>query len=309
MTDLTPLAILLPGVSEDVLHVVEELLLKGSSVMNKDVKIMVQQVFKMISIGATFTCCALEANSVAFVGDVKNETGDGLEFDEEDLKVMFDITVKLEQLESSEENMNKENESEVLNLANNCAETSCKKTFVDKFGRRRLLILSEMFISIAFCMLGTFFYIQESHSPCPAPDICQDQFVTAETVDNLAWLPLASIVTFAVAYSMGMGPLPWVLNAELFATEAKAPCSSLCASVNWVCSFLVVKFSPSLEGVIGASGSYLTFAALAACGTLLIVVTVPETKGKTEEEVQQGFKDTSEDLESADLKRDTNSSK
>ena len=81
--------------------------------------------------------------------------------------------------------------------------TSISVLVVDKFGRRRLLILSEMFISIAFCMLGTFFYIQESHSPCPSPDTCQDQFVTAETVDSLAWLPPASIVTFAVAYSMG----------------------------------------------------------------------------------------------------------
>ena len=52
---------------------------------------------------------------------------------------------------------------------------------------------------------------------------------------------------------------------------------------------MVVKFFPSLETLIGASGSYLTFAALAACGTLLIVITVPETKGKTEEEIQQGF--------------------
>ena len=72
---------------------------------------------------------------------------------------------------------------------------------------------------------------------------------------------------------------------------------------------MVVKFSPSLETLIVASGSYLTFAALAACGTLLIVIAVLETKGKTEEEIQQGFKDTSKDLESADLKRDTNSSK
>ena len=170
--------------------------------------------------------------------------------------------------------------------------TSISVLVVDKFGRRRLLILSEMFISFAFCMLGTFFFIQESHhSPCASPDNCQDMFVTAETVDNLAWLPLASIVTFAVAYSMGMGPLPWVLNAELFAKEAKAPSSSFCASFNWVCSFLVVKFSPSLETVIGASGSYLTFAALAAAGTFIIVMVVPETKGKTEEEIQRGFKD------------------
>jgi len=168
--------------------------------------------------------------------------------------------------------------------------TSISVLVVDKFGRRRLLILSELFISFAFCMLGTFFFLQESHySPCPSPDTCQDKFVTAETVDNLAWLPLASIVTFAVAYSMGMGPLPWVLNAEMFSKEAKAPCSSLCASFNWVCSFLVVKFSPSLETAIGASGSYLTFAALAAAGTFLIVMVVPETKGKTEEEIQKGF--------------------
>ena len=168
--------------------------------------------------------------------------------------------------------------------------TSISVLVVDKFGRRRLLILSELFISFAFCMLGTFFFLQESHhSHCSSPDTCEEMFVTAETVDNLAWLPLASIVIFAVAYSMGMGPLPWLLNAELFAKEAKAPCSSLCASFNWVCSFLVVKFSPNLETVIGASGSYFSFAALAAAGTLLIGVMVPETKGKTEEEIQNIF--------------------
>ena len=80
------------------------------------------------------------------------------------------------------------------------------------------------------------------------------EYFTQITYD-LAWLPLASIVTFAVAYSMGMGPLPWVMNAELFSIESKAS-SSLCASFNWLCSFLVVKFSPTLESMIGASGSY-----------------------------------------------------
>ena len=107
---------------------------------------------------------------------------------------------------------------------------------------------------------------------------------------NLAWLPLASIVTFAVAYSMGMGPLPWVMNTELFSIQSKATSSSLCASFNWLCSFLVVKFSPTLESMIGASGSYLSFAALAFLGTVLIGLTVPETKGKTAEQIQRHFK-------------------
>ena len=89
---------------------------------------------------------------------------------------------------------------------------------------------------------------------------------------------------------MGMGPLPWVMNAELFAIESKAASSSLCASFNWLCSFLVVKFSPMLESMIGASGSYLSFAALAFLGTVLIGLTVPETKGKTAEQIQKHFK-------------------
>ena len=115
------------------------------------------------------------------------------------------------------------------------------------------------------------------------------EYFTQITYD-LAWLPLASIVTFAVAYSMGMGPLPWVMNAELFSIESKATSSSLCASFNWLCSFLVVKFSPTLESMIGASGSYLSFAALAFIGTVLIGLMVPETKGKTAEQIQRHFK-------------------
>ena len=145
--------------------------------------------------------------------------------------------------------------------------TSVAVLVVDRVGRRKLLILSEFFIAISFCMLGTFFQLQEQGSFSPA------------------WLPLASLVLFAVAYSLGMGPLPWVLNSELFAREAKSTSSSLGAASNWLCSFLVVKFAPSLEAAVGTGPTYLSFAILAAAGTFLIVVAVPETKGKTEEEV------------------------
>ena len=75
MTDIlppvySPLVIILPGVRADVLQVVEELLLKGTSVIIEDMKMMVQQVFEMISIRASFTCCMLDTVSLqdAFVG-------------------------------------------------------------------------------------------------------------------------------------------------------------------------------------------------------------------------------------------------
>merc|ERR1712002_1124507 len=97
-----------------------------------------------------------------------------------------------------------------------------------------------MFISISFCMLATFFFIQERHSPCPAVEARKDHVVTAETIDNLAWLPPASIVTFAVSYSMGMGPLPWVLNAELFSKKTK---DSFIINL-WLIKFYVTKAPP-----------------------------------------------------------------
>ena len=50
----SPLVIILPGVRADVLQVVEELLLKGISDMNEDMKMMVRQVFEMLGIGASF---------------------------------------------------------------------------------------------------------------------------------------------------------------------------------------------------------------------------------------------------------------
>merc|ERR1712243_64769 len=91
------------------------------------------------------------------------------------------------------------------------------------------------------------------------------------------------------------GPLPWVLNAELFSKEAKSSSSSFCASFNWLFSFLVVKCSPILESSIGASGSYLSFAAVALFGTILIGFTLPETKGKSEEEIKSFFKKKTDD--------------
>ena len=145
--------------------------------------------------------------------------------------------------------------------------TSLAVLVVDRFGRKKLLVTSEFFIAVSFCMLGTFFLLQERGSFSPA------------------WLPLASLVLFAVAYSLGMGPLPWVLNSELFAREARTVSSGTGAAANWLCSFLVVKFAPSLEVAVGTGVTYLVFAGLALGGTLLIAGAVPETRGKTEEEV------------------------
>ena len=142
---------------------------------------------------------------------------------------------------------------------------------VDRIGRKKLLILSEFLITVCLCTLGTHFYRIELGLFSPA------------------WIPLASLVIYALAFSLGMGPLPWVVNSELFAREASSTSSSWAAASNWVCSFLVVKFTPSIEADVGIGPTYLSFAGLALVGTFLIFTFVPETKGRTEEGGGGGF--------------------
>ena len=71
---------------------------------------------------------------------------------------------------------------------------------VDKLGRRILLLLSALFMCLSITGLGVYFYLEENNKP----------------VDNLGWLPLACLIIFICAFSLGFGPLAWAMNVELF---------------------------------------------------------------------------------------------
>ena len=65
--------------------------------------------------------------------------------------------------------------------------------------------------------------------------------------------------------------------------------SSLAITFNWIISFLVSQFVPSIGKALGASSCYFIFSGVALLGTIFIVICVPETKGKSEEEIKQMF--------------------
>jgi len=148
---------------------------------------------------------------------------------------------------------------------------------VDRFGRKFLLIFSDTMMALSLAALGTYFYLQHE----------------GNDVESLSWLPVVSLMVFIFSFAIGFGPLPWVLNSELFAKEAKGPAAAICASFNWMCSFLVVKFEPDMEDALGNYGAYFLFAAICALGALFILVVVPETKGRSEEQMREYFKKSS----------------
>merc|ERR1719498_1411972 len=99
------------------------------------------------------------------------------------------------------------------------------------------------------------------------------------------WLAIAGLATFIVGFSLALGPIPWLIVAELFPTEVQSLASSLATAANWFFSFLVCYFFQTFEKAITKEGAFLGFAIVCGILFVFVLILVPETKGKTVEEV------------------------
>ena len=95
---------------------------------------------------------------------------------------------------------------------------------------------------------------------------------------------------FIFFMSIGIGPLPWIMIGELFPEECKSASSSLSATANQLMAFTTAKTVANMQAVIGYSGTFFLYGSLCMLGTIYILFGVPETKGKTPEEILQYFK-------------------
>ena len=122
----------------------------------------------------------------------------------------------------------------------------------------------------------------------------------------------------------GFGPLAWTFNAEIHPPESTRLCASISFSFNWFCAFILVLITPNLKNVLNSSGLYFLFAAICFIGKyvsqmkitknilnhsrystinkkstfftgiFIIYFFVPETKGKTQEEMKTYFQQKSQ---------------
>lgn len=142
---------------------------------------------------------------------------------------------------------------------------------VDRAGRRVLLLASIILMCITSCTLGIYFYLSQ---------INQD-------VSGIKWLPLASVCIFIVMFNFGFGPLPWMMTGEIFAPEVKGIAVSSACLLNWILVFIVTKFFNDLSTAMGIGPTFWLFSVVCLIGTFFVYLLVPETKGKSLEEIQR----------------------
>lgn len=159
--------------------------------------------------------------------------------------------------------------------------TAVGSALVDLLGRRVLLLVSGSGHAISLVMFGFCRKVLMSNA--------------SNSSDLLPYLSLASLIIFISSFSIGYGPIPWMMVPELSPPHLRSIVASIATTFNWVCVFIVTVSVKPLINRIGDPFTYWLFALICAGSCVFVVLSLPETKGKTSEQIQSellGLRDT-----------------
>lgn len=150
---------------------------------------------------------------------------------------------------------------------------------VDRLGRKKLMLLGASGLAVIYAILGTCYWM------------------------NVTGFFMIILVVAAIAcYAMTLGPVTWVLIAEIFPNRVRAIAVATCTFALWVGSFTLTYTFPLLNSSLGSYGTFWIYAIICALGFVLFAAKLPETKGKSLEELEKELvKDNETQIESTDF--------
>ncbi|PWA23765.1 hypothetical protein CCH79_00010894 [Gambusia affinis] len=104
----------------------------------------------------------------------------------------------------------------------------------------------------------------------------------------MSYLAIIAVFTFVASFEMGPGPIPWFIVAELFSQGPRPAAMAVSGCSNWTANFLVGLGFPKLEELCGPY-VFLIFMVLLILFFIFTFLRVPETKGRTFDQIEQGF--------------------
>ncbi|XP_053104898.1 solute carrier family 2, facilitated glucose transporter member 10 [Hemicordylus capensis] len=105
----------------------------------------------------------------------------------------------------------------------------------------------------------------------------------------LNWITLLSLMAFVSAFSIGFGPMTWLVLSEIYPANIRGRAFAFCNSFNWAANLLISLTFLDLIDAVGLSWTFLFYGLVGAAAVLFIYLFVPETKGQSLEEIDQQF--------------------
>jgi len=175
---------------------------------------------------------------------------------------------------SAGSNINEYVENILLNVTQ-VVITGVSTLIMDKAGRKVLLISSASTMCLTISGLGAFFYLKV-HDPA--------------TAAHITFLPIICLCIFIAAFSLGYGGIPWLMMSELMAPEMKSISNSIASGANWIMAFIVTRFYADAANNLGRDSTFWAFGVFSLIQVVGVATFVPETKGRTLDEIQQAFR-------------------
>ncbi|KAI9869352.1 MAG: hypothetical protein M1813_000141 [Trichoglossum hirsutum] len=144
---------------------------------------------------------------------------------------------------------------------------------IDTFGRRNLLLTTFPLMSLFLFFTGFSFFIPDDDSHHTARIACI----------------ATGIYLFGIVYSPGEGPVPFTYSAEAYPLYIRSYGMSLATATTWFFNFVLSITWPSLQAAFTTQGAFSWYAGWNIVGFFLVLFFLPETKGKTLEELDQVF--------------------
>ncbi len=145
--------------------------------------------------------------------------------------------------------------------------------FTDKVGRKPLLYAGLSGITISLFMLATSFWLSSNYGY------------------DTKWVAMGSIIMFIASFAFSLGPIGWILISEIMPLAIRGTAMSIATMSNFVFNFIVALIFPTL---LEAIGEPLTFGIFGMIGVFSLFYTwkyIPETKGRSLEQIEQSWKE------------------
>lgn len=104
-------------------------------------------------------------------------------------------------------------------------------------------------------------------------------------VENINWIPIVTFSFVIFIASLAVLSLPFLVISEVMPQDLKEFGVSFCMTILWTCSFLIIKYLPFLTSTFGFHGIYFIFATVCILSAIFIITSMPETEGKSYEEI------------------------
>lgn len=161
---------------------------------------------------------------------------------------------------------------------------------MDKAGRKALLLTSGFLMYLA--MLSMTMYTHRT--PCNQGNLTLTEGINGVSegpaFDPITLIPLISTMVILFGYAIGWGPITWLLMSEILPLGARGVASGLCVGVSWITAFALTQLFMHVVKAYGLFVPFLFFCIISVVNLIFTAKCVPETKGRTLEEIENYFR-------------------